>query len=94
MCADEPAQSSASTEQRDPADDPRACSFCGVHIGAFSGDYCEGCERELGMNPPIRRCEGCGSRYPEEQMEALDVSGEGEYYPKFIYLCRGCADAE
>lgn len=77
---------------RDPADDPAACSLCGVHIGAFSGDYCEGCEREIGVKPPLRRCESCGKEYPEERMKPIDVSGADEYYPVFIYLCRGCTE--
>lgn len=81
-------------ERRDPADDPQACSRCGVYIGAFSGDYCESCEWEIGVKPPMRRCEDCGREYPEEQMRGIDVSGPEEYYPEFVYLCRGCSDAE
>lgn len=60
----------------------------------LTGDYCEGCEREVGIKPPLRRCESCGNEYPEERMEALDVSEPDEYYPEFIYLCGGCSDGE
>lgn len=80
------------TDRRDPEDDPRACSLCGVHIGAFGDDYCDGCAREIGAKPPLVRCEHCGTRGPEERMKAVDISAEDEYYPEFIYLCRGCAD--
>ena len=80
------------TDRRDPTDDPRACSRCGVHIGGFSGgEYCDGCARELGTKPPMRRCMGCGRDAPEEQMEPIDLSGPDEYYPEFEYLCRGCS---
>lgn len=76
--------------QRDPTDDPAACSKCGTHIGAFGDEYCEGCARELGVKPPLRRCVECGKEYPEERMRAIDVSPPDEYYPKFEYLCGGC----
>lgn len=79
-------------EPRDPKNDPSACSVCGVHIGAFGDDFCDGCAREMGEKPPIRRCVQCGQRGPEPTMEAIDVSGSDEYYPTFEYLCRGCAD--
>jgi len=74
----------------DPADDPRACSKCGTHIGFGTDDYCEGCQRELGIKPPLRRCRRCGDRLPEEEMEAVDVSPPDEYYPEFEYFCPGC----
>lgn len=76
---------------RDPEDDPQACSWCGCHIGLRSGDYCDPCAHELGEKPPLRFCEQCGRRYPEPQMMTLDVSTVGEYYPEFVYLCRGCS---
>jgi len=78
--------------RRDPADDPAACSLCGVHIGAFGDEYCEGCAREIGAKPPLRRCEQCGDRYPEPRMEAIDVSPSDEYYPEFVHVCQGCYD--
>ena len=40
----------------------------------------------------IARCEHCHSRYYKHQMEAVDISLEDEYYPKYIYLCRGCSE--
>lgn len=76
------------TIRQDPTEDPRACSLCGTHIGFLGGDYCDGCAREIGVKPPLRRCVHCGTRGPEEDMEAIDVSGPDEYYPKFEYLCR------
>jgi hypothetical protein len=79
-------------DQRDPADDPAACSKCGTHIGAFGGEYCDGCAREIGAKPPLRRCIECGDRYPEDRMKALDVSLPDEYYPEFEYICQGCYD--
>jgi len=78
------------TERRDPAEDPRACSLCGAHIGFGSDDYCDGCARDLGVKPPLRRCVHCGRRRPEESMEAIDVSESDEYYPTFDYLCPSC----
>lgn len=79
------------TERPDPEDDPSACSICGCYIGQFSGDYCDGCARDVGVKPPLRRCVECGQRAPEEQMKAFDVSPPGEYYPTFEHLCRGCS---
>lgn len=38
----------------------------------------------------VRECYGCGGYYEERQMEAIDVSREGEYYPRFIHVCLGC----
>ena len=76
--------------QRDPTDDPAACSKCGCHIGLGGSDYCDGCAREVGEKPPIRVCMGCGDRGPQEQMETVDVSPEDEYYPDIQYLCRSC----
>jgi len=82
------------TDQRDPADDPRACSRCGVHIGALGSDYCDPCARELGDKPPLRRCVHCGQRGPQDQMNSFDVSSEDELYPEIRYLCRGCSDGD
>ena len=79
-------------QRRDPADDPRACSLCGVHIGAFGGEYCDGCALDIGAKPSLRRCENCGTRGPENRMTAVDISTEDDYYPEIIYFCRGCAD--
>jgi hypothetical protein len=79
-------------DRRDPADDPAACSRCGVHIGAFGDDYCDGCAREVGAKPPLRRCTNCGQDAPEDHMTAIDVSPPDEYYPKFEYLCPGCSE--
>lgn len=39
---------------------------------------------------PLRPCEDCGDYYEESQMEAIDISDDGEYYPRFIYVCYGC----
>lgn len=39
---------------------------------------------------PVIPCYGCGGYYEESQMEAIDVSGDGEYYPRFIHVCHGC----
>lgn len=85
------ARPSGDIEQRDPADDPFACSLCGVYIGAFGGEYCDRCAREVGAKPPLRRCMHCGSEAPEPRMEAIDVSLDDEYYPEFEYLCPSCA---
>jgi len=82
------------TQQPDPTDDARACSMCGVAIGLFGDDYCDGCAREIGVKPPIRRCVHCGQRGPEEDMTVIDVSGPEEYYPEFEYLCRSCSDGD
>lgn len=81
-------------DRPDPADDPRACSLCGVHIGAFGDDYCDGCARGIGAKPPLQRCEHCGTRAPGEHMTAVDISGEDEYYPEFIYLCASCSGGD
>lgn len=77
--------------EADPADDPAACSLCGVHIGAFGDEYCDGCARDVGVKPPLRRCLHCGQRAPEAEMDAIDVSAPDEYYPQVRYLCPGCA---
>jgi len=77
-------------ERRDPAEDPRACSICGVYVGAFGGEYCDGCAREVGAKPPLQRCVGCGRDFPQERMDAFDVSAEDEYYPDLRYICPGC----
>ena len=77
--------------QRDPSEDPKACTLCGTYIGLFGEDYCDGCAREIGVKPPLRRCVECGKRGPEEDMKALDVSGPDEYYPVFEYLCPACS---
>jgi hypothetical protein len=83
------------TERPDPADDPTLCSVCGVYLGSFPNDeYCDGCAREIGAKPPLRRCVECGSEGPEENMVAIDVSRPEEYYPTFEYLCRGCSGGE
>jgi len=81
-------------EQRDPTEDPSACSKCGVHIGTFSGEYCDACAREIGAKPPMQRCLGCGQDAPQEQMKTIDVSPEDEYYPDIRYLCPGCSGGE
>lgn len=82
------------TNQRDPSEDPYACSRCGVYIGAFGDDYCDSCAREIGTKPPIQRCMGCGRNARQEEMEAIDVSPEDEYYPDIRYLCQGCNEGE
>jgi hypothetical protein len=84
-------QSSSDTDEWDPAEDPQACSKCGVHIGLRSGDYCDGCARELGLKPPMERCMGCGQRGPQERMKAVDISPPDEYYPTIRYLCGSCS---
>jgi hypothetical protein len=89
---------SSQEESYDPADDPKACSKCAVHIGLWNGDYCDGCEREMGLKPPMTRCFGCHELYPQEKMDRIDLSDPDEYYPQFQYLCGSCsggdADAE
>jgi hypothetical protein len=86
------AQRSRDIEQRDPQDDPTLCSLCGVYIGAFPDkEYCDGCAREVGVEPPLRRCLHCGSEAPEPHMETIDVSPDDEYYPEIEYLCPSCA---
>lgn len=82
------------TEHRDPTDDPRACSRCGVHIGLLGDDYCDPCAREIGAKPPMERCMGCGQDVPQEQMESVDISPPDEYYPTIRYFCRGCSGGE
>ena len=84
---------SESEAQRDPTEDPRACSHCGVHIG-LGDEYCEACAREIGAKPPMRQCVNCGQDAPEEQMKTIDVSGPEEYYPEIRYLCRGCSGGD
>jgi hypothetical protein len=81
-------------ESYDPADDPQACSKCGVHIGLRNGDYCDGCEREMGLKPPMTRCFGCHEQYPQEHMERIDLSDPDEYYPQFQYLCGSCSGGD
>jgi len=75
-----------------PLDDPSVCSRCGVHIGAFGDEYCEPCAREVGVKPPLRRCMNCGQDAPGEQMTAIDISPDDEYYPTTRYLCHDCSD--
>jgi len=82
------------TEQRDPTEDPAACSKCGVHIGAFGGDYCDPCAREIGEKPPLERCMHCGQRAPRNHMETVDISTEDEYYPEIRYFCPDCSGGE
>lgn len=77
--------------QRDPADDPRACSRCGVYIGFFGDEYCAPCARELGTKPPMEQCLECGQRAPQEEMDSIDVSASDEYYPQIRYLCPDCS---
>jgi len=80
-----------SDDRRDPADDPHACSKCGVYIGSFpDGDYCDGCAREIGAKPPLERCLHCGQDAPRERMQSVDLSADDEYYPQIEYLCPGC----
>lgn len=79
-------------DRPDPAEDPFACSRCGVYIGGpRSNDYCDPCAREVGSKPPMRRCLGCGRDATQEQMESIDVSPPDEYYPDIRYLCRDCS---
>lgn len=84
-------QSLDGIERRDPADDPRACSMCGVHIGAFGDDYCEPCARDIGTKPPMERCMHCGEDVPREQAESIDISADEEYYPEIRYFCPSCS---
>lgn len=87
--------SSDETDRPDPVDDLRLCSKCGVYIGwPPDDDYCDGCAREIGAKPPLRRCIHCGQRGPEEKMAEIDVSAPDEYYPTFEYLCRSCSGGE
>lgn len=37
-----------------------------------------------------RPCYGCGRNFEESQMEAIDVTRDGEYYPSYIHVCRSC----
>lgn len=82
------------SDRSSPENDPWACSLCGCYIGQFAGDYCEACERDLGIKPPMRRCVACGQRGPEEQMAPVDVSPPDDYYPTFEFLCRSCEREE
>jgi len=79
------------TERRDPTEDPRACSRCGVHIGFLGDNYCDPCAREIGARGEMVRCMGCGQDGPEGQMESVDISEPDEYYPTIRYLCRDCS---
>jgi hypothetical protein len=79
------------SERPDPENDPTVCSKCGCYVGQFSDEYCDGCARDLGIKPPLRRCVECGHRAPEEQMTAIDVSLPDEYYPTFEHLCKSCS---
>jgi hypothetical protein len=79
-------------EQHDPADDPSACSLCGVHIGFGGDNYCDPCAREIGVKPPMEECLECGQRAPREAMDGIDVSPPDEYYPTMRYLCGGCSE--
>jgi len=82
-------------DQPDPTADTAACSMCGCHIGYGGSDaYCDGCARDVGAKPPMRTCRGCGQTGQEEQMEAVDVSPEDEYYPDIQYLCRSCGGGD
>lgn len=81
-------------DSRDPREDARACSRCGVHIGLLGDEYCEPCAREIGAKPPMEYCTGCGRTAPREDMESIDVSGPNEYYPKIEYLCRDCTGGD
>jgi len=82
------------TDRRDPTDDARACSLCGVHIGLWSDEYCDPCAREIGAKPPMERCLHCGRNAPQELMESVDISTPDEYYPEIRHLCRDCSGGE
>lgn len=82
------------SDRRDPAEDPQACSVCGVHIGFGGDEYCDGCARDIGAKPPLERCLHCRTLSPPAQMEPIDVSPPDEYYPTIRYLCRGCSGGE
>ncbi len=77
-----------SEAQRDPENDPFACSLCGCYLGEaarVSGeDYCESCRHD---DEQYVRCEACGDRLPEWRATGVDVSPPDEYYPEFIYFC-------
>jgi len=89
------AMTDGGVDRRDPTEDPAACSMCGCHIGYGRGDeYCDGCARDVGAKPPMRTCMGCGQTGPQEEMEAVDVSPEDEYYPDIQYLCRSCGGSD
>lgn len=79
-------------QQPDRTGEPHTCSVCGVYIG-FDGQYCDDCSRGK-AKPPNRICIECGQRGPQEQMEAIDVSPESDYYPDIKYLCRSCSDGD
>lgn len=85
-------------DRPNPEEDPFACSLCGCALGTakrISGEeYCDACQREHGMKPPMRRCLGCGQHAPEELMDTIDVSSEDEYYPEIRYLCASCSGGE
>jgi len=83
-----------STDRRDPTEDARACSRCGVHIGLWSDEYCDPCAREIGVRGEMIQCMGCGQDGPEEHMESVDISEPDEYYPTIRYLCRDCSGGE
>jgi hypothetical protein len=82
------------TDRTDAEADPAACSLCGTHIGAFGGEYCDPCARDIGAKEPLRTCLECGQRGPGEQMTSIDVSPPDEYYPEIKYLCRSCAEGD
>lgn len=42
------------------------------------------------IDEPVIPCYGCGEYFNESQMEAIDVTREGEYYPRFIHVCYSC----
>lgn len=85
-------------ESPPPDADPFACSLCGVALGSgkrLAGEeYCDACQREHGMKPPLRDCLHCGQRGPQDQMESIDVSADDEYYPEIRYLCRDCSGGD
>lgn len=90
----QPAMADGGVERRDPADDPAACSVCGVHIGFFGDEYCDGCARDVGAKPPLARCLECGQTGSQDQMDSVDISPADEYYPTIRYLCRSCSGGE
>lgn len=89
---------SSGVARPDPEDDPFACSLCGHYLGESrrvqGEDYCESCEREHGHRSGWQTCLECGHEAPGEQMEAVDISSQDEYYPSIRYLCRDCSGGD
>lgn len=63
--------------------DPDTCRECGRDLRVL--DHAPGCPRRT------VQCYGCGRYVQQRSVEKIDITGEDEYYPKFIDLCPNCA---